>query len=103
MLPILQAGIARAGLTSRVYRDAVPETCAYRLEYVAYRRWDFTAFLSDADVVLYRGNERVGSFKYKTPSGIFGGGGANPEKWQSTGEKLDPLMDAMLQHVRQQR
>jgi len=32
----------------------------------------------------------VGSVSYQTPTGIFGGGGANPAKWKSTKEKLDP-------------
>ncbi|MFC1815550.1 Sbal_3080 family lipoprotein [Thermodesulfobacteriota bacterium] len=96
-LQIVQDGIERNGLRSRVYRE-IPTTCSYVLEYVAFQRWDFTLFMSEAEIKLYHQRELVGSTSYKLPTGIFGMGGINPEKWNSTKEKLDPLLDELFQH-----
>jgi hypothetical protein len=96
-LPVLQDGIRRNGLRSKVYRE-VPSTCGYVLEYVAFQRWDFTLFMSEADIKLYNAKELVGTASYKLPTGIFGGGGLNPAKWNSTKEKLDPLLDELFQN-----
>ena len=96
-LPVLQEGIQRNGLRSKVYRE-VPSTCAYVLEYIAFQRWDFTPFMSEANINLYNAKELVGTVSYKLPSGIFGGGGVNPAKWNSTKEKLDPLLDELFQN-----
>jgi hypothetical protein len=96
-LPIVQEGISRHGLRSSVYRE-VPSNCVYVLEYVAYQKWDFTLFMSEASIKLYRDKKLVGTVSYKTPTGIFGGGGANPSKWKSTKEKLDPLLDELFKY-----
>lgn len=96
-LPVLQEGIQRNGLKSKVYRE-IPSTCAYVLEYVAFQRWDFTLFMSEADIKLFNAKELVGTASYKLPTGIFGGGGVNPAKWNSTKEKLDPLIDELFKN-----
>ena len=76
-------------MRSNVYRQ-VPSDCVYVLDYVTYQRWEFTLFMSEASIKLYRDKKLVGSVSYQTPTGIFGGGGANPAKWKSTREKLHP-------------
>ena len=96
-LPALQEGIQRNGLRSKVYRE-VPSTCAYVLEYVAFQKWDFKPFMSQANISLYSGKELVGTASYKLPNGIFGGGGINPAKWDSTKEKIDPLLDELFRN-----
>jgi hypothetical protein len=96
-LPVLQEGIQRNGLRSKVYRE-VPNACAYVLEYVAFQKWDGAPILSQANISLYNGKELVGTASYKLPNGIFGGGGINPAKWDSTREKLDPLLDKLFQN-----
>jgi hypothetical protein len=96
-LPVVQEGISRHGLRSSVYRE-VPSACEYVLQYVAYQRWDFTVFMSEASIKLYRDKKLVGTISYETPTGIFGGGGANPAKWKSTKEKLDPLLDELFKY-----
>lgn len=96
-LPVVQEGISRHGLRSSVYRE-VPSNCVYVLEYVAYQKWDFTLFMSEASIKLYQDKKLVGTVRYKTPTGIFGGGGANPAKWNSTKEKLDPLIDELFKY-----
>jgi hypothetical protein len=96
-LPVVQEGVSRHGLRGSVYRE-VPSDCEYVLQYVAYQRWDFTAFMSEASIKLYRDKKLIGNVSYETPTGIFGGGGANPAKWKSTKEKLDPLLDELFKY-----
>lgn len=96
-LPVIQEGIQRNGLRSKVFRE-IPNTCTYVLEYVAFQKWDFTPFMSEANIRLYHAQEIVGTANYKLPSGIFGGGGINPAKWNSTKEKLDPLLDELFKN-----
>ena len=48
-----------------------------------------------------RGKLRVelrkdGSVEYRLPSGIFGAGGINPEKFDSTEKKIGPLIDNLF-------
>ena len=92
-LPVVQEGISRHGLRSRVYRE-LPSRCVHVLVYVAYQKWDFT--LSEASIKLYQGKKLVGTLSYGTPTGAFGG--ANPAKWKSTKEKLDPLLDELFKY-----
>lgn len=99
MVQVLEAGLKRNGVEARVF-DAAPAPCPYRLTYTASRRWDGTLFLSDADISLLRGTEVIGRAEYHLPAGIFGGGGANPDKWRGTAFKLDPLIDQMLASVK---
>ena len=96
-LPALQEGIQRNGLRSNVYRE-VPNACAYVLEYVAFQKWDGTLIMSQVNISLYSEKELVGMASYKLPNGIFGGGGINPAKWDSTKEKLDPLLDELFRN-----
>ena len=96
-LPVIQEGIQRNGFQSRVFRE-IPHTCTYVLEYIAFQKWDFKPFMSEAEIRLYHAQEVIGHASYKLPSGIFGGGGANPAKWNSTKEKLDPLLDALFKN-----
>ena len=95
-LPVVQESISSHGLRCSVYRQ-VPSDCVYVLDYVAYQRWDFTLFMSEASIKLYRDKKLVGSVSYQTPTGIFGGG-AYPAKWKSTKEKLDPLLDELFKY-----
>lgn len=94
-LPVMEGGFRRNGVRTRVF-DISPAPCPFRVTYTATRRWDFVAFLSNARISIYREHELVGELTYDLPSGAFGGGGADPAKWRSTAEKIDPLMDQML-------
>ena len=95
VLTAIELGIVRNGYRAKIY-ETIPSTCPFRLWYVAHQKWDFRTFLSDAQVRLFKDDELIGSVVYETPSGIFGGGGANPAKWGSTASKLGPLLDELL-------
>lgn len=98
LLSVIESNFKRRGIETKVY-DASPAPCPYRVTYTASRRWDGTAFLSDAEISLLRDKEVIGRAEYHLPAGIFGGGGANPDKWRGTAFKIDPLMDQMLASV----
>ncbi|WP_417845925.1 Sbal_3080 family lipoprotein [Thalassospira povalilytica] len=95
ILSVIANSITSHGYRPKIYQD-VPDDCAYRLTYVAYRKWDFTTFLSQADIRLFEQNELIGQVFYKLPNGLFGGGGLSASKWASTEEKIGPLMDELL-------
>ncbi len=95
ILDVIEQSILDNGFVAEVY-DSTPETCELKLTYVAYQKWDAAKFLSQAKIRLYKHNRLIGSVEYKTPQGIFGGGGINPAKWDSTEEKISPLMNVLL-------
>jgi hypothetical protein len=97
VLPVIQENISKHGLRSNLYHE-IPKSCTHVLEYVAYQRWDMTTFMSEANIKLYQENKLIGSVDYKTPTGLFGAGGINPAKWESTKSKLDPLLDELFKN-----
>ncbi len=100
--PAIEAAFLRNGIRTRVF-DAAPAPCPYRVTYSASRRWDLTAFMSEARISLYQDRELMGEAIYSLPSGVFGGGGINPDKWRGAAYKIDPLMDKMLAGARRPR
>jgi hypothetical protein len=102
LLPAVEAAFQRNGIATRVF-DVSPAPCPYRVTYAASRRWDLTPFMSDARISVYRERELIGEANYALPSGIFGGGGINPDKWRGTSFKIDPMMDQMLVTVKSPR
>ena len=95
VLAVIQSGVRRNGFRPRLYRK-VPDDCRYSLTYVAHQKWDFVKILSSADIRLFDENELIGSVEYRLPAGIFGSGGVNPEKFESTDGKLSPLIDQLF-------
>jgi hypothetical protein len=92
---ILEQGINRHGIKTNLVPEISSE-CDYWLDYVATQRWDIVTFMSDAHLDLYKGNLLIASADRKNPSGLFGFGGMNPSKWNSTRSKVDPLIDELL-------
>lgn len=95
ILSVLESGIGRNGLKPVVYR-VIPSECKYSLAYTARQKWDFTRFLSYAKIRLFDSNVLIGSVEYRLPSGVFGSGGVNPEKFDSTEQKIGPLIDQLF-------
>ena len=95
MLDVIEANLKRHGIKTRTF-DMSPAPCQYRLTYDGSRRWDVSSFLSDAQITILEDREVIGRAEYHLPAGIFGGGGANPNKWRGTAFKIDPVMDQML-------
>lgn len=99
LLPAIEEAFKRHGIATRVF-DVSPAPCPYRVTYAASRRWDLKAFMSDARISLFRDRELVGEATYALPSGVFGGGGINPDKWRGAAFKIDPIMSKMLEGIK---
>lgn len=89
-LQVLEDGFQRHGIQTSVHRGQIPESCEYTLTYTATRGWDFKPFLNMAELRLRKGKTNVASASYRH------GGGLALNKWASTQEKLDPVIDQLL-------
>lgn len=91
LLPVIEQGVARHGIESRVFDPPVPADCDYTLWYTARRRWDIRPVLGYVELrVRYRG-ETIGTATWLArPSlSLF--------KWRSTESKIGPLVDELLE------
>ena len=95
ILNVIERSIVDNGFVAKTY-TTILTSCELKLTYVAYRKWDFSSFLSKANIKLYKQDSLIGSIDYQLPQGIFGGGGINPAKWNSTESKIAPLMNELL-------
>jgi hypothetical protein len=89
---VLQEGISRHAMTSRVYSGELPENCDLRLTYTALRSWDFAPYLAKAELWLDQDGAQVGHAEYH----LIGGGGLSLMKWQGTKTKMDPVIDQLF-------
>ncbi|WP_392886292.1 Sbal_3080 family lipoprotein [Pseudomonas migulae] len=88
----LQTLLRKHNIESRLYAAPVPSSCEYRLTYTAIRSWDFSAYLSDASVRLYKGDQQIGFGQYH----LTGEGGFDPSKIASVEEKMAPVIGQLL-------
>lgn len=96
-VPSLQGELQKHGVQSRVY-DAGTQVlaCPVTLTYTGYVKWDtkvfsdaYSPYLTFAALTLRRDGRVMGSAQYRI--GSFG-----QDKWATVGEKLAPLVDALL-------
>lgn len=80
------------GIETNVYNGLMPDNCEYKLTYTALRSWDFSTYLSHAELRLYKGSERIGYAEYH----LNGGGGLSLMKWASVKSKMTPVVDDLL-------
>lgn len=88
----LQSLLRKHGIESRLYATPVPSSCEYRLSYNATRSWDFSAYLSDASVWLYKGDQKIGFAQYH----LTAEGGLDPSKVATVEEKMGPVINQLL-------
>ena len=91
-LSVLQAGFDRHGITSEVVFGDAAQRCEYVLYYTALRSWDFSAYLSHAELRLRRNRHLVASADYH----LRGKGGFSVTKWAGTESKIGPVVDELL-------
>jgi hypothetical protein len=89
---VLNDGFQRHGITTETYLGQKPESCEYRVTYTATRSWDFSPYLSHAEVRIDRAGRTVGSATYH----LEGGGGLSLTKWEGTKIKIDPVIDELV-------
>ncbi|WGL16971.1 Sbal_3080 family lipoprotein [Microbulbifer bruguierae] len=79
-------------ITTEVYSGRKPEHCNFKLTYTALRSWDFSPYLSHAELRLFKGRERIGYAEYH----LNGGGGFALNKWASVESKMTPVVNQLL-------
>ncbi len=91
-LPVLQQGFQRHGVTTQVYSGEKPSGCDAVLTYTALRSWDFTTYLSHAELYLQKDGVNIASAEYH----LRGKGGFSLMKWRGVKTKMDPVIDQLL-------
>lgn len=96
-VPVLQKEFSRHGIETQLYEVAVPRAeCPYLVTYSARRSWDFTPYLSQADIqILGPDRRKVASADYH----LRAKGGFSMMKWQGTEAKMGPVIDQLLADV----
>ena len=91
-LTVLRDGFDRNGISTEVVSSPAPRQCEYLLTYTALRSWDFSPFLSHAELRIERGGRQVAYAEYH----LIGKGGLSLTKWAGTKSKMDPVIDELL-------
>ena len=80
------------GITTEVYSGEIPSNCEYKLTYTATRDWDFSPYLSHAELRLFKDAKRIAYAEYH----LNGGGGFSLTKWASVESKMKPVVYELL-------
>ena len=91
-LPTLRAQLEHRGIASTVYQGTPPESCRYRLTYDVNWGWDLAVYLTYANLRIYDGIKPIGEATYDARDG-----GGRFDKFGRTEEKLNTLLDQLLQ------
>lgn len=94
---LLAEGFRRNGVATTIADVARTRDHEFVVRYVASTKWDFVDFLADVKVDVFRRNQRVGGLRYLLPDSS---GGLSWSKFDSDKEKLDPMIDQMLNNAR---
>lgn len=96
LLQAIEDGFFRHGINCQVMPSyaAVPAN-SYTATYVGYRGWDFVPYLRDATVNIQKNGRRIASANFN----LIGRGGLDLSKFNSTREKISPMMDELLANI----
>ena len=89
---VVRNGFQRHGIATEVYKGPRPEHCEFMLTYTALRSWDISAYLSHAELRLYKGMQLVAEAEYH----LRGKGGFAFTKFEGTRKKMTPVIDRLL-------
>lgn len=95
-LNVIEDGFQNHGITTEIFNSKLPDHCKYKLTYTALQSWDFTTYLSHAEVRLFERNKRIASAEYH----LKGKGGFSFAKWNSVKSKMGPVIDNLLSQYR---
>lgn len=80
------------GITTETYSGQRPEHCDFKLTYTALRSWDFSPYLSHAELRLFKGNDKIAYAEYH----LRGKGGLSLNKWADVESKMTPVVNQLL-------
>ena len=93
---VVREGFSRHGLPTRLVNENEAASCTVTLTYTALRSWDFSPYLSHAELHLWKGGLQIGSAEYH----LRDKGGLSLAKWQGVKSKMAPVVDELLAGVR---
>ena len=91
-VPVMQEDFSNHGIRSVVFKSDKPDGCEFSLSYTVNRAWDMAPYMVDAQMIINRNGEFIGSAHYH----LNGRGGFDLAKWAGTHSKIDPAIDQML-------
>ena len=91
-VPVIEKLFNNHSIHTEVYKGERPGHCEFKLTYTARRSWDFTPYLSTAELHLYKGATQVASADYY----LKGKGGFALTKWASVETKMTPVINRLL-------
>jgi hypothetical protein len=92
--PEIQRQIEAKHIPTKVYAGARPAECSHYLEYKANWRWGMGVYLTYAAFLVYDAQGVAGSAFYDARRG-----GARPDKFGRTADKIRPLLDELFGSV----
>ncbi|MDR0478917.1 MAG: Sbal_3080 family lipoprotein [Burkholderiaceae bacterium] len=95
LIQVLEAGFARHGIGTQVFKGQEPANCEFTLNYVAFRAWDMVPYMRDANFIIKQNDKVIATADYH----LKAGGGLALTKYASTKDKLDPVIDQLLASV----
>ncbi len=90
---VVEDGFERNGISTEIISNNTTSKCEYILTYTALRSWDFTPYLSHAEIRIKNAGRQIAYGEYH----LNGKGGLDMTKWKGTKAKMDPVIDKMLQ------
>lgn len=91
----LENAFQRHQIKTKFYdKNHLPESCDYKLNYVAYRSWDLAMYLSQIKLDLFKGDEQVAEVDWKQGSGAI-------NKWRNSEGKVFDAVDQLLGEPKQ--
>ena len=93
-LPFVEKEFHNRGIKTYKFKSSQEAPTPYILTYTALQTWDFTTYLSHAELKLEKNGRTVAAAVYH----LRAKGGLSLMKWQGTETKMTPVLDELLQH-----
>ncbi|MBL8558548.1 MAG: hypothetical protein JNM47_07500 [Hyphomonadaceae bacterium] len=91
-LPVYQRNLESKGYTVRILAPrASTRECPMTSTYTARWSWDFTIYMSIAEITVYQDGQRSGYAKYDSRAG-----GMRLDKWVNAEQKINELVDQLF-------
>lgn len=91
-VPVMQEGFNNHGVTSQVVSGSGGPGCDYTATYNARRSWDFSTYLSVAQIAIQRDGRQIANANYH----LRNKGGLSLTKWASVRSKILPVIDELF-------
>ena len=92
-IPVVEDVFQNHKITTEIYYNDMPNTCKINLTYTALQSWDFTLYLSHAEIRVYKEKQKIGYAEFHE---VAGGMSLSFNKWASVKDKMTPVLNDLL-------